>query len=101
MKKIFPATLVLLTFFSCLTEESADPGKASTFLRYYNGGFDDQAQAFEETIDANSETGFIILATTQLTDANATVQPSKIKLLQVDQFGNLRKQTLYPAFNDP
>lgn len=96
MKKVFPAFILLLTFFSCLTEDSADPGKASTFLRYYNGGFDDQAFAFEETPDK----GFIILATTQITNANTDLQRSKIKLIKVDQFGNTVWQTLYPAFTE-
>jgi hypothetical protein len=80
MKRIFPA----------------DPGKGSTFLRYFNGGFDDQAQAFEET----SDKGFIILASTQITNNNAVVQRSKIKLIKVDEFGNTLWQTLFPAFGD-
>jgi hypothetical protein len=95
MKKALPVAL-LITLFSCLTEENADPGKASTFLRYYNGGFDDQAQAFEETPDK----GYILLASTQFTDNNADIQPSKIKLIKVDQFGNTLWQTLYPTFDD-
>src|SRR5690349_8016466 len=96
MKSVFPVVVLLLTFFSCLTEDSADPGKASTFLRYYNGGFDDQAQAFEETED----NGFIILASTQITNNNVVIQRSKIKMIKVDQFGNTLWQTLYPAFGD-
>ena len=93
MKIILPIA-VLLIAFSCLTEDSADPGKASTFIRYFNGGFDDQAQAFDETPDK----GFIILATTQITDNNVTVQRSKIKLIKTDRYGNIEWQTLYPAF---
>jgi hypothetical protein len=96
MKRIFPAALLLLSFFSCLTEDSADPGKGSTFLRYYNGGFDDQAQAFEETPDK----GFIILASTQITNNNVVIQRSKIKLIKTDQYGNTEWQTLYPSFTD-
>lgn len=96
MKTVFPAVILFITFFSCLTEDSADPGKGSTFIRYYNGGFDDQAQAFEE-IDDN---GFIILASTQITNNNVVIQRSKIKLIKVDQFGNTLWQTLYPAFGD-
>ena len=96
MKRIFPAALLLLTLFSCLTEDSADPGKGSTFLRYFNGGFDDQAQAFEET----SDLGFIILSSTQITNNNVVIQRSKIKLIKADQYGNTVWQTLYPAFED-
>ena len=95
MRIIFPAALLLI-FFSCLTEDSAERGKGSTFLRYFNGGFDDQAQAFEET----SENGFIILASTQITNNNVVIQRSKIKLIRVDRYGNTMWQTLYPAFGD-
>jgi hypothetical protein len=94
MKRILPIAL-LLVCFSCLTEESADLGKASTFIRYYNGGFDDQAQAFEET-----DEGFVILATTQITNNNVTIQRSKIKLIKTDQYGNNVMQALYPAFSE-
>ncbi|HEU5289113.1 MAG TPA: hypothetical protein VFU05_00635, partial [Cyclobacteriaceae bacterium] len=96
MKKAFPIALLFVTLVSCLTEESADPGKATTFLRYYNGGFDDQAQAFEETPD----NGFIILASTQITNNNVVIQRSKIKLIKTDQYGNTLSQVLYPAFGD-
>lgn len=94
MKRILPAALLLICF-SCLTEESADVGKGSTFLRYYNGGFDDFAESFEVVND-----GFIILATTQITNNNVTVQRSKIKLIRTDRYGNIVWQTLYPAFGD-
>lgn len=96
MKRILPVGILSLILFACLTEDSADPGKGSTFLRYYNGGFDDQAEAFEETPD----NGFIILASTQITNSNVTVQRSKIKLIKVDQYGNTVWQTLYPTFTD-
>jgi hypothetical protein len=85
---------MLLICFSCLTEDGANLGKSSTFLRYYNGGFDDVAQAFEETPDG----GFIILATTQITKATTT--KFKIKLIKTDQFGNELWHTLYPTFGD-
>lgn len=65
-------------------------------MRYFNGGYDDQAQAFEET----SDNGFIILASTQITNNNVVTQRSKIKLINVDKYGNTLWQTLYPAFGD-
>lgn len=95
MKRLLSFALLLICF-SCLKEEDADPGKATTFVRYFNGGFDDLAQAFEET----SDNGFTILANTQITDANVTVQRSKIKLIKTDQYGNAVWQSLYPAFAD-
>jgi hypothetical protein len=95
MKKFLLVAPILICI-SCLTEDGADLGKGSTFVRYYNGGLDDQAQAFEETPDK----GFIILATTQITNSNVTVQRSKIKLIKTDRYGNVEWQTLYPAFDD-
>ena len=95
MKRILPVIL-LLACLSCLKEETADPGKASTFVRYFNGGFDDQAHAFEQLPDG----GFLILATTQVTD-NLIHKKTKIKLIRTDRYGNTVKQTLYPAFGDP
>jgi len=95
MKRLLLLSMLLICF-SCLTEESADPGKSSTFFRYFNGGYDDQAQAFEETPDK----GFTILATTQITKTNVSVQNSKIKLIKTDRYGTRIWQTLYPAFGD-
>jgi hypothetical protein len=93
MRRLLTFALVF-TCISCLTEEGADPGKSKTFFRYFNGGYDDQAQAFDETPDG----GFIILATTQLTDENASVQNSKIKIIKTDRYGNKTWQTLFPSF---
>lgn len=104
MKRIIPVAL-LLVCFSCLTEDGAQVGKASTFTRYYNGGFDDQAQAFDEftgtnTVSGEHEKGFIILATTQITNTNVIIQRSKIKLIKTDWYGNSVKEALYPAFEN-
>ena len=95
MKRIIPIAILSICF-ACLTEESADRGRGSTFVRYINGGFDDQAQAVEETPDK----GFIVLASTQITDNNVFVQRSKIKLIKTDPYGNEVWKTLYPAFAD-
>ncbi len=95
MKRIIPIAILSICF-ACLTEEGADPGRASTFVRYINGGFDDQAQAVDETPDK----GFIVLASTQITDNNVLVQRSKIKLIKTDPYGNEVWKTLYPAFAD-
>jgi hypothetical protein len=93
MKRLLPLA-ILFTCLSCLTEEGADSGKSKTFVRYFNGGYDDSAQAFEETSDG----GFIILATT-----NVTPLVQKIKLIKTDRYGTRTWQTLYPSFdsNDP
>jgi hypothetical protein len=90
MKRFLPLAILFLCI-SCLTEEGADPGKSKTFFRYYNGGYDDEAKAFEET---SKDGGFIILATTQVTGTS-----SKIKLLKTDRYGNRVWQTLFPSFS--
>ncbi len=94
MKKILPLVVfVLLT--SCLTEKNATPGKPNTFVRYFNGGYNDNAVVAEET----SDQGVIILGTStvSLVDGNATVETNKIKLIKTDPYGNVEWQKVYPA----
>ncbi len=95
MRKIFTVFISLLVA-SCLSEQSADPGKAATFIRYFNGGNNDQAQAFEETPDK----GFIILANTRIQKAEADIPHFKIKLIKTDQYGNPVWVKLFPAIDD-
>ena len=49
MKAILTFFCLALLFAACLSEKSASPGNASTFVRYYSGGYNDEAVAFEET----------------------------------------------------
>lgn len=70
--------LFLLTLLSCFSEENADLGGNFTFIRYFNGGGDDQAVAIRETPDK----GYIILANTTIEGA------TKIKLIKTDELGN-------------
>ncbi|MEJ0056086.1 MAG: hypothetical protein WDN75_10740 [Bacteroidota bacterium] len=91
MRKIF--TIVsLLALGSCLSEQSSTPGKTTTFIRYFNGGNNDTAQAMEITPDG----GFIILATTRIQKSEAEVPNYKIKLIKADQNGNFEWQTIIP-----
>jgi hypothetical protein len=88
MKKIlYLAVFALLS--SCLTEKNAEPGKPSTFVRYFNGGNSDNALVSEETADG----GIIILATTKIVSATDSL---KVKLIKTDNYGNLLVQKLYP-----
>ena len=89
MKRFLPLAILFICI-SCLTEEGADPGKSKTFFRYYNGGYNDLAQAFEETSDG----GFIILATTEVSGTN-----TKIKLIKTDRYGTIAWKTLFPDFS--
>jgi len=89
MKKLL--TVLLLLFLICCKESGVQLAKPSTFVRYFNGGFPDQAQAIIETTDK----GFLILANTQPTSAN---NHYRIKLIKTDSYGNEVWQMVYPAY---
>ena len=92
MKKIL--YLLVFTFLSsCLTEKNAEPGKPSTFVRYFNGGYNDFAQVAEET----SDKGIIILGTTEITNLVDLTKKYRIKLIKTDEFGNVVQQSVYPS----
>lgn len=95
MKRIFTILSIAFLFASCLSEKNADPGKASTFIRYYYGGYDDKAAAFEETADK----GFILLSTVSILASEAATEKFKIKLTKTDEYGNPLWQNVYPDFS--
>lgn len=94
MRKIAVICLGFLVV-SCLSEEGAKPGTTSTFIRYYNGGNGDTAQALEETPDK----GFIILANTKIQKAEADIPNYKIKLIKTDANGNPVWTKLFPSID--
>lgn len=87
MRKFY--LLPVLVLISCFSEDNVDLGKSETFIRYYNGGYNDAAVALAET----SDQGFIILANTQLEDNRY-----KIKLIKTDAEGNKLWSRVYPDF---
>lgn len=91
MRKVFTACIFLL-LTSCLSETSVKPGDSSTFIRYYNGGNNDQGVAMEEATDK----GFIILASTKIQKAEADIPNFKIKLIKTDLYGNPVWTKLFP-----
>jgi hypothetical protein len=91
MRKLF-AFFASVLLISCLNEKNADPGVADTYIRYYSGGNNDQAQGFEETPDK----GFIILANTRIQKAEADQPSFKIKLIKTDNNGNPTWIKLFP-----
>jgi len=95
MRKLYTVGLSLL-LLSCLSETTVDPGSSATFIRYYNGGNNDEASALELT----PEGGYMILATTRIQKAEADIPRTKIKLIKTDEAGNPLWQQLYPDFND-
>ncbi|MBY0434730.1 MAG: hypothetical protein K2U26_11525, partial [Cyclobacteriaceae bacterium] len=50
IKRLLIGSLGFL-MISCLSESGKDPGKPSTFVRYYSGGTSDQAVDMRETAD--------------------------------------------------
>ncbi len=91
MRNFFTA-LVLLALSSCLSEKGIKPGNLSTFVRYYNGGNNDQAVGMEET----SDKGFIIVATTKVQKAEADLPNYKIKVIRTDLYGGVVWTKLFP-----
>jgi len=91
MKRLLPF-LLLLT--GCVTENNVEPAKAPTFVRYFNGGFSDNAQQVSQTPDG----GFIVLATTEIKTSELANPHYKIKLIKTDAYGNQTWQKLFPEF---
>lgn len=92
MKKLL--IISLIACFGCLKEKNADPGLPDTFVKYFNGGFNDTAQDIKSTEDG----GYIMLATTEVRINDVTDPYFKIKLIKTDEFGNLIWQKVYPAY---
>lgn len=85
--------MAVLAFAGCNTEDSVDTEKSPTFVRYINGGNSDEAVQVAQTTDG----GFVILANTTI---NSSSTFSKIKLVKVDEFGNLLWTRLFPEFGE-
>lgn len=86
----------LALLVSCASEEKAGPAAASTFLRYFNGGNNDEARAIIQTEDQ----GFIILANTAIKPSELIEAHYKIKLIKTDAYGNQQWQKFYPAYGE-
>lgn len=95
MRKIFTFSLSIL-LLSCLSESSVDPGSSATFIRYFNGGNNDEARGLELSPDG----GFMLLATTRIQKAEADIPRTKIKVVKTDAAGNPLWQRLYPGFTN-
>ena len=93
MKRILYLSIALF-LSSCLSEKNVEPGKPSTFVRYFNGGNNDFAHVAEETVEGD----IIILGTTKVDAPTQPADSSKIKLIKTDQYGNQLEQRFFPAF---
>jgi len=94
MKKFYFVALVIC--FGCLSEKNLDPASPRTFVKYYNGGYNDEAQDIKQTSDG----GFILLATTVARDTEVDAARFKIKLVKTDEFGTVQWQRVYPGYED-
>lgn len=95
MKKLI--IISLIACFGCLKEENADPGLPDTFVKYFNGGFNDVAQDIKSTDDG----GYLMLATTEVRINEVTEPYYKIKIIKTDRYGNQAWQKIYPAYGPP
>jgi hypothetical protein len=81
----------LLILWGCSQESAVDSAKSPTFVRYFNGSFEDEAQALLETADK----GLVILANTNFD------RFKRVNLIKTDEFGNLLWQKFYPETPAP
>ena len=94
MRKFLTFGLFAL-LISCLSETGIEPGSSTTFIRYFNGGNNDEAQDLAVAEDG----GFVILATTRIQKAESDTLRTKIKLIKTDKAGNPLWQHLYPGMS--
>ncbi len=85
----------LFACLGCFKEENIDPSTPGTFVKYFNGGFNDVAQDIKQTSDG----GFILLATSEIRPNEITAARYKIKLIKTNEFGAVEWQRVYPQFD--
>src|SRR5262245_40336111 len=92
MKRLL-AFLILLA--SCTPKDKLGPAKATTFVRYFNGGSEDDAHAVIESPDGR----LVIMANTTYQASEQSAIHFRIKLIKTDAFGNQEWQRFYPDFD--
>ncbi len=92
MKKLI--IISLIACMGCLKEENTDLGLPDTFVKYFNGGFNDEAQDIKITNDG----GYLMLATTTVRVNEVTAPYYKIKIIKTDRYGNQVWQKIYPPY---
>lgn len=93
MKRVI--LFAFLGCLGCLSEKKTDLGVPSTFVKYFNGGFNDVAQDIKPTADG----GYILLANTEVKPNEVADARFKLKLIKTDAFGGLIWQKIYPGFD--
>jgi hypothetical protein len=87
--------LIFLLFqLACGSEEGAELARPSTFVRYYNGGYHDEAKLIKQTPDG----GFIILSNGAA--GQVPINPHGAKVIKIDVHGNPVWQSLFFPVDD-
>lgn len=92
MRKIY-TLIVSILVSSCLSETNVDPGDSPSFIRYYNGGNNDEAKAIELAPDG----GYAIVATTRIQKAETDPVQYRIKFIKTDSRGNPEVPQFFPS----
>jgi len=93
MKKLYLITLLAIA--GCLSEKDLDLATPQTFVKYYNGGYDDEATDIRQTSDG----GFILLATTEARYTEVSNERFKAKLVKTDEYGNMQWSRVFPDYS--
>lgn len=89
MNKLFPFYLICL--LACGSEKGVELAKPSTFVRYYNGGYNDEAKLIKQTQDG----GFIILSNGAKNEAGQPLNEFGAKIIKTDVYGNPVWQSVF------
>jgi hypothetical protein len=93
MRAVIISCLIALSLAACLNENRIEPAKPGSFVRYINGGYDDEPKALARASDG----GYVILANTldyPTTDPNASMD--RVKLVKVDKYGTVEWTRILP-----
>ncbi len=89
MNKLLPLYLIFL--LACGAEKGVELAKPSTFVRYYNGGYNDEAKSIKQTPDG----GFIILSNGAKNEAGQFINRFGAKVIKIDVYGNPVWQSVF------
>jgi hypothetical protein len=89
MNRLLPLYLIFL--LACGSEKGIELAKPSTFVRYYNGGYNDEAKLIKETPDG----GFIILSNGAKDGTGQFLNEFGAKVIKIDVYGNPVWQSVF------
>jgi hypothetical protein len=89
MNRLLPLYLIFL--LACGSEKGVELAKPSTFVRYYNGGYNDEAKLIKQTPDG----GFIILSNGAKDGTGQFLNEFGAKVIKIDAYGNPIWQSVF------